>query len=37
MSAASNLITVAIIVADGALALAALKAKLAGRNDSAAI
>jgi hypothetical protein len=36
MSAASNLITLAVVVGGGALALAALKAKLGGRNDSAA-
>lgn len=36
MTAASNLITVAVVLAGGALALAALKAKLGGRNDSAA-
>lgn len=36
MSAASNLITLAVVVGGGALALAALKAKLGGKNDSTA-
>jgi hypothetical protein len=36
MSAASNLITLAVIVAGGALAVAALKRKVGGRGDSAA-